>query len=114
MSYETYDPKALNFRSDYVRFGKHDTYVAPVYNRRQEKHNSSNNKKEEKEKKRNYNNDEDYTDRSFCLDGSLNSLALINMARIKRFGEKVKEIDNFIDNKLNEKGSCANPFTRVK
>ena len=96
-------------RSDYVKFGKAERYVPQVFDKRQKNgKDDPESKKEKEDKNRDKHDETEFVDRSFCLDASLHSLALINSVK---FGGKARDhINAFVEDKLTKLSDDTNPF----
>ena len=101
----------IEFRTDYVKFGRNERHVPDILDKRQKNQNLANKKEEEPPKEDVKTSD--FVDRSAQLGASLNSLALSNMIKLKRFEKTSKsKIDIFIDEKINFKSEMFNPFVQ--
>jgi len=106
------DLKTESLRPDYIRFGKNESHLAEIFDRRQGNQNFARNKKEEEIPKEEVKKTK-FVDRSSQLSGSLNSLALFNMINLKRSEKTSKsKPDIFTDEKPTDKSEIINPFAK--
>ena len=107
------DSPKIEFRSDYIKFGRNEGHVPDILGKKQNNQNLANNKNKEQETPKEEIKTPNYVDRSAQLGASLNSLALSNMVKLKRLENLSKSnVDIIMDEEKGLNTEIYNPFAK--